>query len=346
MREGVPCIADICNLLDVARGSIVMTSHHARSISIIIRSLNEEKWISEAIEGCQNQNVDAEVEIILVDSGSTDRTVEIAAAKGCRIVHINKSDFTFGRSLNYGCDAAIGDVLVFISAHCIPVDGNWLARLVDPIFEGEADYVCGRQVGHQVTKFSEHQVFAQYFPDHEVTPEEQGGFVNNANAALRRSVWADIRFDEDVTGLEDLVLSKALVAAGGKVAYASGASVYHIHEETYRQVRRRYYREALTLREIMPEVHFHFLDFVRFFSVGVLHDLSVALKERRMFQELPGIFNFRMMQYWGTYRGHNEHRVLSRAQKESYYYPRPKKRYTDEVSERRSAAPEVARPAK
>lgn len=345
MHEGVPCIAGICNLLDVARGIIVMTSHPTRSVSIIIRSLNEEKWIAEAIDGCQNQNVDAEVEIILVDSGSTDRTVEIAESRSCRIVHIKKRDFTFGRSLNYGCDAAIGDVLVFISAHCIPVDESWLAHLVTPIFDSAADYVCGRQVGHQVTKFSEHQVFAQYFPDHEVSPKEQGGFVNNANAALRRSVWADLRFDEEVTGLEDLVLSKALVAAGGKVVYAPEASVYHIHEETYRQVRRRYYREALTLREIMPEVHFHFMDFLRFFSVGVLHDLSVALKERRMLQELPGIFNFRMMQYWGTYRGHNEHRALSRAQKESYYYPRPRRRQTDEVSESRSAATEVARPA-
>ena len=130
-------------------------------------------------------------------------------SRDCRIQRLSncphqKSDFTFGRSLNYGCDAAIGDVLVFISAHCIPVDKTLLAHLVAPIFESAADYVCGRQVGHEVTKFSEHQVFAQYFPDHEVSPEEHGGFVNNANAALRRSIWADLRFDEEVTGLEDL----------------------------------------------------------------------------------------------------------------------------------------------
>tara|TARA_R110000868_G_scaffold43693_3_gene146714 strand:+ start:10448 stop:11422 length:975 start_codon:yes stop_codon:yes gene_type:complete len=319
-----------------------MGDGHQRTISIVIRSLNEEKWVAEAIDGCRNQHVeDADVEIILVDSGSTDRTIGIAESRGCRVVHIKKSDFTFGRSLNYGCKAANGDVLVFISAHCIPVDGTWLANLVQPIFDNEADYVCGRQVGHEVTRFSEHQVFAQYFPDHEKSAEENSGFVNNANAALRRSVWAELKFDEDVTGLEDLVLAKVLVAKGGKVIYVPRAPVFHIHEETLSQVRRRYYREALTLREIMPEVHFHFADFVRFFLIGVFHDMSIALKQRSCLQNIIGIVSFRLMQYWGTYRGHNEHRALSRAQKERYYYPRPKIQPGDSVKECGTASAEA-----
>ena len=300
-------------------------------ISIVFRSLNEEKWFGDALSACKRQVVDGyDVEIVLVDSGSTDRTLEIAEAHDCRIVHIKKADFTFGRSLNYGCEAATGDYLVFISAHCIPAHERWLANLVEPLADGRADYVYGRQIGHDVTRFSEHQVFAQYFPEHDRLPQADF-FINNANAAIRKDLWAKYKFDEAVTGLEDMVLGKAVMKDGGRIGYVADAPVIHIHEETFVQTRRRYYREALTLREIMPEVHFHFADFIRYFTAGVFHDFSEALNDRRFWAVAPEIVMFRLMQYWGTYRGHNEHRVLSRAQKESYYYPRPKRHSAQEA---------------
>ena len=294
-------------------------------ISIVFRALNEEKWFGQALEACHAQQTpDADVEIILVDSGSTDRTLDIARDHGCRIVHIKKSEFTFGRSLNFGCEAATGDYLVFISAHCIPAHENWLANLVAPLAADEADYVYGRQVGHEVTRFSEGQVFAQYYPDTDKLPQDDF-FCNNATSAIKRPVWAAHRFDEAATGLEDMVLAKAVRAEGGRIGYVADAPVVHIHEETLSQIRRRYYREALTLREIMPEVHFHFGDFMRYFSAGVFHDFAEALDQRKFFAEAGDILAYRFMQYWGAYLGHNEHRVLSRAQKESYYYPRAKR---------------------
>lgn len=296
-----------------------------RKASIVFRALNEETWFGEALEACRDQVApDLDVEIILVDSGSSDRTVEIAESFGARVVHIKKSDFTFGRSLNYGCEAATGDYLVFISAHCIPTHKNWLENLVRPLEDGVCEYSYGRQVGHDVTKFSEHQIFAQYFPDHDKLPQSDF-FVNNANAALRRDVWQKYRFDEQVTGLEDMVLGKQIVNDGGKIGYVADAPVYHIHEESLSQTRRRYYREALTMREIMPEVQLHFSDFVRYTIAAVLHDFSEALTDRSFWRNAGGILGFRFTQYWGAYKGHNENKVLSRAQKESYYYPRPKK---------------------
>ncbi|MBI1365884.1 MAG: glycosyltransferase [Alphaproteobacteria bacterium] len=297
-----------------------------RAISIIFRALNEEKWFDDALSACKRQETGgARVEIILVDSGSTDGTLDIARKHGCRIVHIKKSEFTFGRSLNMGCDAATGDYLVFISAHCIPAHERWLANLVAPLIEGAADYVYGGQTGHEISRFSEHQVFAHYFGEADKIPQAEP-FCNNANAAIRRELWERHRFDENVTGLEDMVLAKAIMKEGGRIGYVADAPVIHIHEETLSQTRRRYYREALTLREIFPEVHFHFSDFLRCFSAGVFHDFSEAIAQRRFFKEAPGIIGFRFAQFWGAYLGHNEHRVLSRAQKESYYYPRSKRR--------------------
>lgn len=313
-------------------------------ISIIFRALNEEKWFADALAACRAQDLSGtehEAEILLVDSGSTDRTLDIARDHGVRVVHIKKHEFTFGRSLNLGCDAASGDILVFISAHCIPAHDRWLANLVAPVAAGEADYAYGRQVGHDVSRFSEKQIFAKYFPDHDKCPQEDY-FVNNANSAIRRDVWERYRFCEKATGLEDMVLGKALHADGGRIGYIADAPVIHIHEETLSQTRRRYYREALTLREIMPEVQVHFPDFCRYFTAAVFHDWGEALRERCFWSKAGEIVLFRFNQFWGTYTGHNEHRDLSRAQKESYYYPATHKRTARE----RKAGRSIASPAK
>lgn len=315
-------------------------------VSIIFRALNEEKWFDRALSACAGQRFDqGDIEIILVDSGSTDQTIKIAERHGCRIVHIKKSEFTFGRSLNYGCEAATGEYLVFISAHCIPTDHDWLSRLLAPLKEGAADYVYGRQVGAEQSRFSERQIFAQYFPGADMLPQD-GFFVNNANAAIRKETWRKYKFDESVTGLEDMVLGKAIVEDGGKIGYVAAATVMHIHEESYRQTRRRYYREALTLREIMPQVHFRFGDFLRYFFAGAFNDFSVALGEKKFWSTAPEIVAFRLMQFWGAYRGHNEHRTLSREDKERYYYPSANRRSATGGAKNTSASNASGSPAK
>ena len=290
-------------------------------VSVVIRTYNEARYLDELLQAISAQSLGRElVEIVLVDSGSQDETLSIAKRYGCRVVHIDKADFTFGRSLNMGCEAASGDYLAFISGHCVPKQLDWLEQLVAPLKEGLASYSYGRQVGRDTTKFSESQVFRKYFPAVSRVPQE-GFFCNNANAAITREAWQAVRFDEQLTGLEDLCLSKQLVAAGHKVAYVAEAGVYHIHDENWRQVRIRYEREALALREIMPEVHVSFWDFLRYFLTGVINDWRYALLERKFFVCCAEIVAFRLMQFWGTYQGNLEHRQISARRREEYFYP-------------------------
>ncbi len=288
--------------------------------SVVIRTYNEETHLGELLAGIADQETRHEVEVVLVDSGSTDRTLDIARQHHCHIVNIRKEDFTFGRSLNYGCEAATGDALVFVSGHCVPASASWLEMLLAPIDDGVAAYTYGRQIGRDTTKFSEQQVFEKYFPAHSQVPQE-GYFCNNANAALLRDAWVRYAFDETLTGLEDLHLAKRLHAAGNRVAYVAEAPVYHIHDESWRQVRIRYEREAIALRHIMPEIHVSWTDALRYFASGVLNDLSVALAERNLGSYLGQILVFRCMQYYGTYRGNLEHRKLSARRREEYFYP-------------------------
>lgn len=291
------------------------------TVSIVFRALNEEKWFDQALAACKAQRFDGDLEIILVDSGSTDRTLDIAERHGCQVVNIPRKRFTFGRSLNWGCEAASGEYLVFISAHCIPAHDRWLANLIDPLRAGVADYVYGRQLGHTCTHFSENQIFAKYFPPYDRLPQEDF-FVNNANSAIKRSLWANYRFDEECTGLEDMVLGQQIVRDGKAIGYVADAGVHHIHEETLKQTYRRYYRESLTLRDIMPDVNVRLRDTLRYVTVAITHDFATAIAQRRFINELKNIVTFRAMQFYGSYQGHRSRSRLSDAQREAYYYPK------------------------
>jgi glycosyltransferase involved in cell wall biosynthesis len=291
--------------------------------SIVIRTYNEAKYLADVLAGCaaQDQSEYAH-EVVVVDSGSTDGTLGIAERYGCRIVHIKKSEFTFGRSLNIGCEAARGRFLVFISGHCIPVGEKWLANLVRPLDQNRCVFAYGRQIGRKgVTKFSEEQLFKKYFPEHSAIPQD-GFFCNNANSAVLAEVWRKYRFDETVTGLEDMVLGKQLHRDGHQIGYVADSIVEHLHEESWSKVKTRYEREAVALQDIMPEVHVRLRDFVRYALAGVLYDWSEALNQRVFWREAGNILMFRLMQYWGSYRGNNDHRVLSQSRKDRYFYPR------------------------
>lgn len=290
-------------------------------VSIIIRTLNEQRFLDELLTVIKNQRIAGhDVEVVIVDSGSTDDTLKIAETHSCRITHIDKSDFTFGRSLNVGCEFASGEFLVFVSGHCVPVEYTWLSALVGPLVESQVDYSYGRQVGRHPTKFSEAQLFKKYFPDISKVPQ-QGFFANNANAAISRRVWETYRFNEELTGLEDMELAQRLVRAGGKIGYVAESPVFHIHDETWRQTKRRYEREAIALQKIMPEVHVTQVDFLRYLFAGIVADLGAALEQRSAAKHLVSIIRFRLAQYLGTYAGNHEHRKLSRERKESYFYP-------------------------
>jgi rhamnosyltransferase len=291
--------------------------------SIVIRAYNEDKHLARLLEGIQQQTV-KDVDVILVDSGSTDSTVAIARSYGARVVSIPSAEFTFGRSLNLGIQAAKYELVVIASAHVYPVYPDWLETLLGPFQADSVALTYGKQRGYAGSKYSEHQIFHQWYPDLG-KPYQETAFCNNANAAIRKSLWQNHPYDETLTGLEDLAWAKWAKEQGYAIAYVAEAEIIHVHNETPHGVYNRYRREAMALRKIYPEAHFNFYDFLRLTTTNIFSDLWHAAREGLLLKNLASIFWFRFMQFHGTRIGHRETSLVTPQLRETFYYARERK---------------------
>ena len=133
--------------------------------SIVIRAYNEEAHIGQLLDGVLQQSL-KDLEVILVDSGSTDGTVRIAESMDGRcpvkVVSIQPEKFTFGYSLNRGIANASGHLVVFASAHVYPIYPDWLERLLAPLADPQVALAYGKQRGNASNHFSEHQISARW----------------------------------------------------------------------------------------------------------------------------------------------------------------------------------------
>ncbi len=289
------------------------------TVSIVIRAFNEGKHISRLLDGIMQQSVD-EIETIMVDSGSTDDTTRIAANYPLKIVTIRPGEFTFGRSLNRGIAAASGEIVVIISAHCYPMYPNWIERLIKPFEDQSVAVTYGKQRGGETNHYSELMFFRKYFPD--ISRLRQcHPYSHNANAAVRRALWEAHPYNEQLTGLEDLAWSSWAMEEGYAVSYVAEAEVIHLHDENLRQVYNRFQREALAMKQVLPNSKFTFMDFLKHWLRMSTSDMRAAKREKILRKNFVDIIWFRFMQYWGTFQGYRYSGKIDLKLHRKFYYP-------------------------
>ena len=173
--------------------------------SIIIRCLNEEHHLPRLLDGIDGQTM-RPFEVIIVDSGSKDLTVQIARSRGARIEHIEPGEFSFGRALNLGARVAGGDVLVMASAHTYPASERWLELLLKPFSDSAVALVYGAQRGDHRSKFSELQLFKQWFPSAAIVHVHEEGYAKIYNRYRREGMglrmilpWEQMSFMQALT---------------------------------------------------------------------------------------------------------------------------------------------------
>lgn len=196
-----------------------------------------------------------EVEVVVVDSGSTDGSVAVARAAGARVHEIPPAQFNHGATRNLGVSLARGDKLVFTSQDAHAERDDWLALLTAPLAEPRVAGAYGRQVAHEDASPSE-----QFFLDFLYGPRSrvqragerigpQDTLFSNVNAAIRRDVFARFPFVDDIVMSEDQEWSARVLKEGYALHYVADAVVRHSHPYTLKQAFRRFYLSGLSARQ-------------------------------------------------------------------------------------------------
>ncbi len=287
--------------------------------SIVVRAYNEEEHIGRLLTGIMQQTL-KDFEIILVDSGSTDGTMKIASQYPVRVINISPKEFTFGRALNRGIEAAQGEFIVITSAHCYPMYPDWLEQLLSPFRDSDVAVSYGKQRGDDSNHYSEHQWFRQYFPEVSI-PRQGHPYCHNANAAIRRALWEKHSYNENLTGLEDLAWGSWAMEQGYGIAYQAEAEIIHPHDERFGQVYNRYRREAIAMKQILPQSTFTLWNFFRLTMDTTIADIIQAYRERVLRKHFYNILAFRLVQYWATYQGYCYSGKIDAQLHQQFYYP-------------------------
>ena len=219
-----------------------MATNRAPQTSIVIRTLNEAAKLGEVLAALTRQTCQ-DFETLVVDSGSTDRTLEIAEQFGARIYCLPQESFTFGYALNYGFARAQGEYLVALSGHAIPWCAGWLARLLSHL---EAPEVAGSSGGDGFLPGVDYatirlRLVALHAGNY--LSEPTWGFSNGVSA-VKAELWRRHRFDEKLTGCEDLEWAWFWIKRGYTILWDESCSVIHEHHETLPQQCHRIWREC------------------------------------------------------------------------------------------------------
>jgi glycosyltransferase involved in cell wall biosynthesis len=193
--------------------------------SIIIRSKNEEKWIGLCLDAIFAQNF-KDFEVILVDNESSDATVQKAQSWPIKLLKIK--EFLPGDAINKGIEGSSGDIIICLSAHCIPSSKDWLSSLVEPLTDESIAGVYGKQIPLSSSSALNKRDLFIVFGD-EARVQKQDTFFHNANSSFRRETWKRYPFDPIATNIEDRLWGQDVIKAGLKIAYQPSACVYHHH---------------------------------------------------------------------------------------------------------------------
>jgi len=194
---------------------------------VVIRTKNEEAWLDQVLSAIARQ-ADVDPEVVVVDNDSTDRTREIAARHKCRVLSISDAAYSHGRALNQGVAATTADLVAILSGHCIPVNERWLLRFIANFNSPSVAGVYGRQEPlPDSSPFDKRDLWTTFGLDRRTQRHDH--FFHNANSMIRRAVWAEMPFDEELPGVEDRDWAKRVQAAGWQIAYEPHAGVFHHH---------------------------------------------------------------------------------------------------------------------
>jgi len=231
-------------------------------VSVIIPTLNAERYISDLISSLNKQTV--KPEIIVIDSSSTDNTIGMADSLGAKTKIVLRGCFDHGGTRNMAVHLlAKGDILVFITQDAIPMDEYFIEKIIAPLDEPHIAASYGRQIPRPDAKPPERFSRLFNYPDTPLINDKESiqkvgikaFFFSNVCSAIRRKEFEEMGgFPEGIIMNEDMLFANRLIMRGYKIAYVPDARVIHSHNYSCLQQFRRYFDIGVFLRMSIDSV--------------------------------------------------------------------------------------------
>lgn len=244
------------------------------TVTVAIPVLNGARYLDEVLSAIRRQRVEREVELLIIDSGSTDESLEIAARHGARIVSIDKKDFSHGGTRNMAVAEAKGSHVVFLTQDATPASDQWLSAMLEG-FELAPDVAL--VFGPHLARPDASHMIKREMRDHfrtwgkgteidiqrlDQTPEGLAAykafpgaiqFFSDVNGAVAKWAWQKVPYKE-VPYAEDQLIGREMIEAGYAKVFHPAAAVVHSHDYPPLQFMRRYFDEFRSLREVLGHV--------------------------------------------------------------------------------------------
>lgn len=227
-------------------------------VSVIVPTLNAEPWITQQLDMLLSQTMVAE--ILVIDSGSTDCTVSIAASHGerVRLLQISRESFDHGGTRDFALRQSTGDYVLFFTQDAVPMDQRCIEKMLSAFSSSDIAAVFGRQIARPDAPEYEKLTRQFNYPDQARIWREadiprygvKAYFFSNTCSAYRRDAYLAVGgFDTPILSNEDMMMAAKLLHAGYALAYTPDAAVYHSHRYTLIEELRRNARIGRVMRQ-------------------------------------------------------------------------------------------------
>ena len=225
------------------------------TVSVAIPVFNGERYLEEVLAAVFAQRLEAELEVLVIDSGSRDRSREIARAAGATLLEIAPEEFGHGRTRNLALARTSGELVAFLTQDATPAHEGWLRAHVESF--GLAERVGAafgphlpRPEASPLTKRLLEDFFRDLSPSGAPVLHRRGDtpYLSNSNSCIARAAWEEVPF-RDIPYSEDQAMGADLLAAGWAKVYNPNAGALHSHDYGLVEGFRRYFDEYRGLRD-------------------------------------------------------------------------------------------------
>lgn len=269
------------------------------NVTVVMRTKNSDWVVQDTLKGLFSQDF-KDFELLVVDSGSTDRTIDIVRQFPARLVEIEATDYFPGAVLNMAIESTAADVIVFLNSDTIPQHPEALRNLLAAFEDPRVKAAYARQIPRPEAHGWVRRDYAISFP--ETGPGPEWITLSLPMAAMRRSAWEEHPFFTAAWASEDTEWGLWAREEGYIVRYVPDAVVMHSHNYTLRQIYGRRYVEGEADAFIYGGQDTYWKALVRW-GKSMANDWAWSLKTGEL-REMPIVPVRRFVYSWAYLQGH------------------------------------------